>query len=291
MKGIILAGGLGTRLYPSTFAVSKQILPVFDKPMIFYPLSVLMLSKIRDVLIISDKKNIGLFQKLFKDGSALGMNMCYEIQREPNGIAESFIVGEKFIDNKNVSLILGDNIFHGHGFTKMLQNIKELIDTFKYDASFFAYEVSNPQNFGVANFDDENQLMSIDEKPKIPGSNFAVTGLYMYDSDVCEVAKSMTPSQRNELEITDVNNFYIKNKNVHLNLLERGFSWLDSGTHESLLESSNLIRGIQSSQGFKIACLEEISLNNGWINKDDILKFIDIYKNSQYGEYVKSLVK
>ena len=162
MKGIILAGGLGTRLYPSTFAVSKQILPVFDKPMIFYPLSVLMLSKIRDVLIISDEINIGLFQKLFKDGSALGMNMCYEIQREPNGIAESFIVGEKFIDNKNVSLILGDNIFHGHGFTKMLQNSKELIDTFKYDASFFAYEVSNPQNFGVANFDDENQLMSID---------------------------------------------------------------------------------------------------------------------------------
>ncbi|KOS60730.1 glucose-1-phosphate thymidylyltransferase RfbA [Lysinibacillus agricola] len=282
MKGIILAGGSGTRLSPLTKSISKQLLPIYDKPMIYYPLSVLMLAGIREILVISTPRDLPIFQELLGDGSQWGMTLEYAQQKEPRGLADAFIIGEEFIGSDSVCLILGDNIFYGQGFTPVLKQAAAL----KEGALVFGYQVKDPERFGVVEFDGNLNVVSIEEKPMKPRSNFAVTGLYFYDNDVISIAKNVRPSERGEIEITDINNAYLKRKKLKVRLLGRGFSWLDTGTFESLLEAGQFVETVQKRQGFMIACLEEISLNNSWITKDEII----VKKgNNTYFKYLQSL--
>lgn len=282
MKGIILAGGSGTRLYPITRSISKQIIPIYDKPMIYYPLSVLMLAGIKDILIISTPKDIQLYKDLFGDGSQLGLNIVYEIQPSPDGLAQAFIIGEKFIEKDNVCMVLGDNIFYGYGFSGMLSLASKLQD----GAEVFGYYVKDPERYGVAEFDKTGKVLSLEEKPKNPKSNYAVTGLYFYSNDVVEKAKNLKPSPRGELEITDLNRLYLNEKRLKVNLLGRGMAWLDTGTHESMLEASNYIATIEHRQGLKIACIEEIAFKKGFIDKAQLLALAEPLKKNQYGEYL-----
>ena len=287
MKGIILAGGSGTRLYPITQGVSKQLLPVYDKPMIFYPLSVLMLAGIRDVLIISTPDDIGGFERLLEDGKQFGINVSYAIQPSPDGLAQAFIIGEEFIGDDSVCLVLGDNIFYGQGFTPKLQNAAMRPS----GATVFGYQVKDPERFGVVEFDSENRALSIEEKPLKPKSHYAVTGLYFYDNDVIEIAKSIKPSARGELEITCINNEYLKRGDLNVEILGRGFAWLDTGTHESLLEASHFVQTIEHRQGLKVACLEEIAWNRGWLSDEAIAERGMLMNKNSYGQYLQSLVK
>ena len=282
MKGIILAGGSGTRLYPITRSISKQIIPIYDKPMIYYPLSVLMLAGIKDILIISTPKDIQLYKDLFGDGSQLGLKIVYEIQPSPDGLAQAFIIGEKFIGNDSVCMVLGDNIFYGYGFGKILSESANLKD----GAVVFGYYVTDPERYGVAEFDKNGKVLSLEEKPQKPKSNYAVTGLYFYSNDVVQKAKNLKPSKRGELEITDLNRLYLEENRLNVKLLGRGFAWLDTGTHESMLEASNYIATIEHRQGLKIACIEEISFKKGFINKEQLLALAEPLKKNQYGEYL-----
>ena len=285
-KGIILAGGSGTRLYPITKGVSKQLLPIYDKPMVYYPLSVLMLAGIREVLIISTPEDIDGFKRLLGDGSQFGITLSYAIQPSPDGLAQAFIIGEKFIGKSNVCLVLGDNIFYGQGFTPML---REAIAR-KKGATVFGYQVKDPERFGVVEFDDQKRAISLEEKPKQPKSNFAVTGLYFYDNDVIQIAKQVQPSERGELEITTVNQMYLERGDLKVELLGRGFAWLDTGTHESLLEAAHFVETVQNRQGYKVACLEEIAFNNGWLSKEQVLEIGQSMSKNEYGQYLISLV-
>lgn len=287
MKGIILAGGYGTRLYPTTKVISKQLLPVFDKPMIYYPLSVLMLAGIREILIISTSKDIDRFEALLGNGSDWGIKLNYKIQPYPNGLAEAFLLGEKFIGTDSVSLILGDNIFYGQGFTKILRKAASL----KNGSVLFAYKVSDPKRFGIVEFDKNKNIKSLKEKPLNPKSNFAVTGIYFYDNKVIDIAKKIKPSNRGELEITSVNQEYLKNKSLKVEILGRGYAWLDTGTSKSLLEAGQFVQTIEERQGYKVACLEEIAFNNNWINKKKIESLIKNLKKTDYGKYLSELVK
>ena len=286
MKGIILAGGEGSRLYPITLSTSKQLLPVYDKPMIYYPLSVLMLANIREILIISTPKDLNDFQRLLGDGSDLGLSLSYATQNKPNGIAEAFIIAENFIKDSNVCLVLGDNIFYGQNFRDVLIKATEK----KNGATIFCYHVNDPSRFGVVEFDSNNKVLSIEEKPKKAKSNFVITGLYFYDNDVVNIAKSLKPSERNELEITDVNKHYLNLDILYVENLGRGFAWLDTGTHEDLLTASHFVQTIEHRQGLKIACIEEIAYNNGWIDHNQITKLSQKFKNNKYGQYLQSIV-
>jgi glucose-1-phosphate thymidylyltransferase len=289
MKGVILAGGQGTRLYPITQVITKQLLPVYDKPMIYYPLSVLMLAGINEILIISTPKDLERYRELFKDGSRLGLKFSYEEQPEPNGIAEAFIIGEKFIGSDNVCLVLGDNIFYGQGLSGML---KSSVNQIKSEGGgvIFGYSVSNPERYGVIEFDKDEKVLSIEEKPESPKSSYAVTGLYFYDNDVIDIAKSLEPSGRGELEITDVNNDYLKRKKLSVKLLGRGFAWLDTGTCDDLLEAAKYIATMESRQGLKIGCIEEIAYRMGFISKEQLLKIAEKYDRNNYGEYLRKVL-
>lgn len=293
MKGIILAGGSGTRLYPITKAVSKQLLPIYDKPLIYYPLSVLMLAGIKDILIITTAEDNALFKRLLGNGSKLGIKLEYAIQEKPNGLAEAFIIGEKFIKNESVCLILGDNVFHGSNFSKLLKNVKNYTKKDKEgksEAVIFGYHVNDPQRYGVATFDKNGTCIELEEKPLHPKSNYAVVGLYFYPSDVVEKAKQVRPSVRGELEITTLNNMYLSEGRLHLEKLPRGFAWLDTGTFSSLAEASTYVENIEKRQGQKIACIEEIAYSNGWINDDILEETADSLGKSDYGKYLKLLV-
>lgn len=290
MKGIVLAGGFGTRLYPNTMVVSKQLLPIYDKPMVYYPISALMLAGIKNILIISTPYDIDNFKKLLGDGSQFGVNFSYKIQPSPDGLAQAFILGEEFIGDDSVALILGDNIFYGPGFTGMLKNASYNAQNNK-EATVFAYKVKDPQRFGIVEFDKDNKAISIEEKPEYPKSDYAVTGLYFYDNSVIERAKSLKPSKRGELEITDLNRIYLENNQLNVEILGRGFSWLDTGTHKSLLRAGQYVQTIEENQGVKIACLEEVAYNMGFISKEEIIKNIEKFKNNEYYDYIKNLVK
>lgn len=282
MKGIILAGGSGTRLYPSTLAVSKQLQTVYDKPMIYYPLSILLLSGIREILIISTPRDLPLYKDLFGDGSQIGVHFDYAIQTEPRGLADAFIVGEKFIGNDSVCLILGDNIFYGYNFTERLQNVTSR----KEGATIFGYHVSNPKDFGVVEFDKDWNVLSIEEKPAVPKSDYAIPGLYFYDNNVIEIAKNVQPSARGELEITSVNNEYLRQKKLKVELFGRGMAWLDSGTHRAMLAAANFVEAVQTRQGLYIACIEEIAYRSGFITQDELIKLSDRLKKTEYGQYL-----
>ena len=282
MKGIILAGGSGTRLYPITKSISKQILPIYDKPMIYYPLSVLMLTGIKEILIISTPRDITSFKELLGDGSFLGLNLQYAVQPNPRGLADAFIIGEQFIGDDRVALILGDNIFHGYGFTQRLR----IAANRKEGATIFGYHVSNPKEFGVVEFDENNNIISIEEKPEKPKSNYAVCGLYFYDNDVINIAKKVKPSARGEIEITSVNNEYLKRKNLKVELLGRGMAWLDTGTYRGLLDAANFVEAIQTRQGLYVACIEEIAYINGFIDREQLLKISQPLIKTQYGKYL-----
>ena len=281
-----MAGGFGSRLFPITKVISKQLLPVYDKPMIYYPISVLMLADIKDILIVTSASDKLAFQKLLGNGSNFGINLSFTTQSNPDGIAQAFILGEEFIGKDNVCLILGDNIFYGHGFSHMLQQAVKR----KSGSTIFAYQVKNPQEFGVVEFNNQGQAISIEEKPFKPKSNFAVTGLYFYDNDVVNIAKTIKTSKRGELEITFVNQIYLKNNNLHVQQLGRGFAWLDTGTQESLLNASQFMETIENRQGFKIGCLEEIAFNKGWLSKKELLKIIKNYPNNKYSKYLFNLL-
>lgn len=286
MKGIILAGGTGSRLYPATLAVSKQLLPIFDKPMVYYPLSTLMLAGIRDILIISSPNALPSYEKLFKDGSHLGLNICYQEQSSPDGIAQAFIIAKSFIGSDHVALILGDNIFYGHNLSDQVKQATQL----HTGAHIFGYYVNNPSRYGVAEIHN-NQVISIEEKPKCPKSNYAVTGLYFYDNQIIDIAKSLVPSKRGELEITDVNNYYLKQGQLTITKLARGYAWLDTGTHVSFLDASYFIATIERRQGLKIGCIEEIAYLKNYINKQQLLKLIEPMQNNDYGKYLLNLLK
>jgi glucose-1-phosphate thymidylyltransferase len=284
MKGIILAGGSGTRLYPVTKSVSKQILPIYDKPMIYYPLSVLMLAGIKEILIISTPRDVVTFEELLGDGSDIGLKLEYGIQEDPRGLADAFIIGEEFIGNDKVALVLGDNIFHGYGFSERLKNAVE-----RDEATIFGYHVSNPKEFGVVEFDGDNNVVSIEEKPEFPKSNYAVPGLYFYDNDVVEIAKNIKPSARGEIEITAVNNEYLRRGNLKVELFGRGMAWLDTGTHRGLLDAANFVEAIQTRQGLYVACIEEIAYRNGFINREQLLKLAEPLMKIEYGKYLAQI--
>ncbi|MEX9870563.1 glucose-1-phosphate thymidylyltransferase RfbA [Providencia huaxiensis] len=286
MKGIILAGGSGSRLYPITMAVSKQLIPIYDKPMIYYPLSVLMLSGIKDILIITTPHDQTNFQQLLGDGSNFGVNLSYSIQEKPDGLAQAFIIGEKFIGNDNVCLVLGDNIFYGQSFTPKLLKASQITE----GATIFAYQVQDPERFGVVEFNKDNQVLSIEEKPLNPKSNFAATGLYFYDNQVIDIAKNIPYSNRGELEITDVNKAYLDKKILNVELLGRGFAWLDTGTYDSLLDASQFVETIEKRQGLKVACLEEIALNNRWLTKEEVYNRAKLFMKNSYGQYLLKII-
>lgn len=289
MKGIVLAGGAGTRLHPSTIAVSKQLLPIYDKPMVYHPISVLMLAGIKDILIISTPQDLPNFKRLLDDGSQFGVKFSYKEQPSPDGLAQAFILGEKFIGNDSVALVLGDNIFYGPGFSGTLKQVVKNTEE-KGGATVFGYYVKDPQRFGVVEFDERGKAISIEEKPQKPKSNYAVTGLYIYDNKVVEYAKNLKPSQRGELEITDLNNIYLQNGNLEVQLLGRGFAWLDTGTHHSLLQASQFVQTVEENQGIKIACLEEVAFRMGFVTKETLSKSIEKYKNNDYFNYVKEIL-
>lgn len=287
MKGIILAGGSGSRLHPITMGVSKQLLPIYDKPMIYYPLSVLMLAGIRDVLIITTPEEQSSFQRLLGDGNRFGINLSYAAQPKPDGLAQAFLIGERFIGDDNVCLVLGDNVFYGQGFTpKLKQAVKR-----KNGATIFGYQVKDPERFGVVSFDAEKRAISLEEKPIHPRSNYAITGLYFYDNDVIEIAKQVTPSARGELEITSINQAYLERGDLHVELLGRGFAWLDTGTHESLLEAAQFVETIEKRQGYKVACLEEIAFNQGWLTRGALAELSYSLRKSGYGNYLQTLLE
>lgn len=289
MKGIILAGGSGTRLYPLTKVISKQLLPVYDKPMIYYPLSVLMNAGIQDILIISTPQDTPRFKDLLGNGAQFGIRLDYAVQPSPDGLAQAFIIGEKFIGNDSVAMVLGDNIFAGHGLKKRLKNAVENAGCGK-GATVFGYYVDDPERFGIVEFDSNGKAISIEEKPKVPKSNYCVTGLYFYDNKVVEYAKGLKPSARGELEITDLNRIYLENGELNVELLGQGFTWLDTGTHESLMNAGNFVRTVETHQHRKIACLEEIAYLNGWISKEDVLAVYEVMKKNQYGQYLKDVL-
>lgn len=287
MKGIVLAGGSGSRLFPITKGISKQLLPIYDKPMIYYPLSVLMLSNIREVLIISNPEYIEFYRKLLGDGTKLGMKICYKVQEKPKGLADAFIVGEEFIGEDNVCLILGDNVFYGQGFGSRLKNASKI----ENGAVIFGYYVNNPTEFGVVEFDDNSNVLSLEEKPSDPKSNYAIPGLYYYDNTVVTRAKNLKPSFRGEIEITDLNKEYLHENNLKVELLGRGFAWLDTGTYDGLANASDFVRTIQKRTGLYISCLEEIAFRNNWISKEDLEAIAHEYNNTDYGKYLLSLTK